>query len=133
MSGEETAADGPATNLLRSATRLGGTLLAVVQTRVELLTTEISEDVERGVRSLLWGLVAVLAAVQGLLLAGITLIIYYWDTHRMAAAVGVTAAFVVLSAVAAWMARARLHEKPKLLDATRTELRRDVDALRSDR
>ena len=84
MSGEETAADGPATNLLRSATRLGGTLLEVVHTRVELLTTEISEDVERGVRSLLWGLVAVLAAVMGLLLAGITLIIYYWDTHRMA-------------------------------------------------
>ncbi len=132
MSGDDTAAPGPATNLLRSATRLAGTLLAVVQTRVELLTTEISEDVERGVRILLWGLVAVLAAVLGLLLAGITLIIYYWETHRMAAAVGVTAAFVVLSAVAAWMARARLHEKPKLLDATRTELRRDVSALRGD-
>ncbi len=133
MNGEETAAPGPATNLLRSATRLGGTLLTVLQTRVELLTTEISEDVERGVRILLWGLVAVLAAVLGMLLAGITLIIYYWDTHRMQAAVGVTAAFMVLSAVAAWVARARLHEKPKLLDASRTELRRDVAALRSDR
>jgi uncharacterized membrane protein YqjE len=133
MSGEETAAPGPATNLLRSATRLAGTLLAVVQTRVELLTTEISEDVERGVRILLWGMVAVLAAVLGMLLAGITLIIYYWDTHRILAALGVTAAFVVLSAVAASVARARLHEKPKLLDATRTELKRDVAALRSDR
>jgi uncharacterized membrane protein YqjE len=133
MNGEESAAPGPATNLLRSATRLGGTLLAVVQTRVELLTTEISEDVERGVRILLWGLVAVLAAVLGLLLAGITLIIYYWDTHRIAAAVGVTAAFIVISAVATWMARALLHEKPGLLAATRTELRRDVAALRGDR
>ena len=132
MNGEESAAHGPATNLLRSATRLGGTLLAVVQTRVELLTTEISEDVERGVRILLWGLVAALAAVLGLLLAGITLIIYFWDTHRIAAAVGVTAAFIVLSAVAARVARVRLHEKPKLLDATRTELRRDVAALRGD-
>jgi uncharacterized membrane protein YqjE len=133
MSGEETAAPGPATNLLRSATRLGGTLLAVVQTRVELLTTEISEDVERGVRILLWGLVAVLTAVLGLLLAGITLVIYYWDTHRLTAAIGVTAAFMVLSAVAARVARTHLHEKPKLLDATRTELRRDVTALRGDR
>jgi uncharacterized membrane protein YqjE len=132
MSGEETAAPGPATNLLRSATRLGGTLLAVVQTRVELLTTEISEDVERGVRILLWGLVAVLAAVLGLLLAGITLIIHFWDTHRMTAAIGVTAAFLLISAVAARVARARLHDKPKLLDATRTELRRDVTALRGD-
>jgi uncharacterized membrane protein YqjE len=132
VSGEQTAAAGPATNLLRSATRLGGTLLAVVQTRVELLTTEISEDVERGVRILLWSLVAVLAAALSLLLAGVTLIIYYWDTHRIGAAVGVTAAFALLSALAASVARARLHEKPKLLDATRTELRRDVDSLRGD-
>ena len=132
MSGEDTEALGPATNLLRSATRLCGTLLAMLQTRVELLTTEISEDVERGVRILLWGLVAMLAAVLSLLLAGITLIVYYWDTHRMGAAIGVTAAFLVLSAVAAWIARARLHEKPRLLDASRTELRRDVAALRDE-
>ncbi len=133
MSGEETAAPGPATNLLRSATRLGGTLLAVLQTRVELLATEISEDVERGVRILLWSLVAVLAAALGLLLAGFTLIIVYWDTHRIGAAIGVTVAFMLLSVVAAWVARVRLHEKPKLLDATRSELKRDVAALRSDR
>ena len=133
MSEEETAAHGPATNLLQSATRLGGTLLAVVQTRVELLTTEISEDVERGVRILLWSLVAVLAAVLGLLLAGVTLIIVYWDTHRIGAAIGVTVAFMVVSVAAAWVARVRLHEKPKLLDASRSELKRDVAALRSDR
>src|SRR5512135_3324027 len=115
MSAEETEPLGPATNLLRSVTRLCGTLLAMLQTRVELLTTEISEDVERGVRVLLWGLVAVLAAVLGLMLAGITLIVYYWDTHRMTAALAVTGALLALSAVAAWIARARLHEKPKLL------------------
>jgi uncharacterized membrane protein YqjE len=132
MSGEDTEAPGPATNLLQSATRLGGTLLAMLQTRVELLTTEIGEDVERGVRVLMWGMVAVLAAVLSLLLAGITLIVYYWDTHRLAAAVGVTAVFVTLSVVAAWVARARLHEKPKMLDASRTELRRDVAALRGE-
>jgi uncharacterized membrane protein YqjE len=132
MSAEETEPLGPATNLLRSATRLCGTLLAMLQTRVELLTTEISEDLERGVRILLWGLVAMLAAVLSLLLAGVTLIVYYWDTHRMAAALGVTVAFAALSAVAAWIARARLREKPGPLGASRTELRRDVAALRGE-
>ena len=52
---------GPSTHLLRSLVQFGGTLLAVAQTRVELLTTEISEDLERGIRVLLWALVAVLA------------------------------------------------------------------------
>ena len=133
MSAEEPGSPGPATNLLRSMVRLCGTLLAMLQTRVELLTTEISEDVERGVRIVLWGVVAVLAAVLALLLAGVTVIVYFWETHRIAAALGVTGAFLLLAAAAAALARARLHEKPRLLDASRTELMRDVSALRGDR
>jgi uncharacterized membrane protein YqjE len=124
---------GPATNLLRSLVQLGGTLLATAQTRVELLTTELSEDVERGIRILLWGFVALLAGILGALLAGITLILYFWDTHRLGAAVGVTLAFLLVAVVAGWVARERLREKPRLLDATRSELRHDVEALRRER
>ena len=132
MSEGDAESPGPATNLLRSGARLCGTLLAILQTRVELLATEVGEDVEHGVRILLWGLVAALTAVLGLLLAGVTLIVYFWDTHRMVAAVGVTVAFLMVSAVAGWVARTRLNEKPRLLDASRTELMRDVTALRDD-
>jgi uncharacterized membrane protein YqjE len=124
---------GPATNLLRSLVQLGGTLLATAQTRVELLTTELSEDLERGVRVLLWGFVALLAGILGALLAGVTLIVYFWDTHRLGASVGVTLVFLLVAAVAGWIARERLQEKPRVLDATRTELQRDVDGLRSER
>jgi uncharacterized membrane protein YqjE len=123
---------GPATNLLRSLVQFGGTLLAVAQTRVELLTTEISEDLERGIRVLLWALVAVLAGILGVLLAGLTLVIFFWDTHRMAAATGVTVVFLLVAVGAGLVFRKLLHQKPRLLDATRTELRRDVAALRRD-
>ncbi len=123
-------AQGPATNLLRSLVQLGGTLLAVAQTRVELLTTELSEDLERGLQILLWAMVALLAGILGLLLAGITVVIYFWDTHRMAAAISVTAVFLLVAVVAGLSFRRHLHEKPRLLDATRAELRHDVDALR---
>jgi uncharacterized membrane protein YqjE len=123
---------GPATSLLRSLVQLGGTLLAVAQTRVELLTTELSEDLERGLRILLWAMVGLLAGILGLLLAGITVIIYFWDTHRMAAAVGVTAVFLLLAAVAGLVFRGHLQAKPRLLDATRAELHRDVAALRRE-
>lgn len=123
---------GPATNLLRSLVQLGGTLLAVAQTRVELLTTEISEDLERGIQILLWALGALMAGILGVLLVGITVVIYFWDTHRMAAAVGVTAIFLLAALLAGLVFRKRLHEKPRLLDATRTELRRDVTALQRE-
>ena len=125
-------AQGPATSLLRSLVQLGGTLLAVAQTRVELLTTELSEDLERGLRILLWAMVGLLAGILGLLLAGITVVIYFWDTHRMAAALGVTAAFLVLAAIAGMSFRRQLQQKPRLLDATRAELRHDVAALRNE-
>jgi uncharacterized membrane protein YqjE len=112
--------------------QLGGTLLAVAQTRVELLTTEISEDLERGVQLLLWALVAVLAGILGVLLLGLTLVIYFWETHRMAAAAGVAASFLVAAVLAGFVFRNRLLQKPRLLDATRTELLRDVVALGRD-
>jgi len=124
---------GPATNLLRSLVKLGGTLLAAGQTRVELLTAEISEDVERGTRILLWAFTALLTGILGVLLAGVTLIVYFWDTHRGAAAVGVTVVFLLMSIVAGFMFRRRLHDKPRLLDATRTELQRDVAVMRGER
>jgi uncharacterized membrane protein YqjE len=126
---QDDAAPGPAGSLLRSLVRLGVSLLAAAQTRVELLTTEIAEDVHRGLRILLWSIVAALCGVLALLLAGVTLIVWLWDTHRLAAATGVTLAFALLAAGAAWVARARLREKPRLLDATRSELARDVTAL----
>ncbi len=125
-------APGPATNLLRSLVRLAGSLLATAQTRVELLTTELSEDLERGVRVLLLAFIAALSAILALLLAGITAIVWFWDTHRMGAAIGVTAGFMLIAIVAAWLARERLHAKPRLLDATRSELQRDVEALRRE-
>lgn len=126
--GEPTA--GPATRMLRSLVRLVHTALSIAQTRIDLLITEISEDLGRGVRVLLWGVVAVVAGILAALLAGVTVIIYFWDTHRMAASVGVTGVFLLMALGAAGIARARLREKPGLLSATRGELARDVAALR---
>jgi len=131
MSTEDTP--GPAARLLRSGTQLAGTLLAIVETRFDLLTTEISEDTQRGVRILLWTSVALLAGFAGLLFAGVTVLIVFWDEHRVGAALGVTLAFLAIMAVAILVSRGRLRERPRLLDATRTELRRDVDLLRGRR
>ncbi len=127
---DEGGTQGPATSLLRSLAQLGGTLLAAAQTRIELVTTEISEDMQRGVRILIWALIAALAGILGVLLAGITVIIYFWDTHRIGASVGVTLVFLVGAAFAGLELRKWLRDKPRLLDATRTELERDLALMR---
>jgi len=122
---------GPAGNLLRSLVRLGGSLVAAAQTRIDLFATELNEDVERGVRLLAWAFATLLTGILGALMAGITVIVCYWDTHRVAATLGVTAVFIGAALVCALAFRKRLREKPRLLDATRTELRKDVAAIRS--
>ena len=131
MSDQQAA--GPATNLLKSLVQLGGTLLLATQTRVELFTAEVDEDISRAIHILWWGVVALLTGIFGVLLAGITVIIVFWESHRIVAALGVTGLFL-FSALAAWLVvRKRLKEKPRFLDATRSEIREDVAMLRSRR
>ncbi len=64
-------------------------------------------------------------------MAGATVIIVFWDTHRVAAAVVVTAIFFGAAVYCSLVFRQRLREKPRLLDATRDELKKDLAAIRS--
>ncbi len=124
---------GPAGNLLRSVIRLGGSLLAAAETRLDLLATELKEDGERSARLVAWAFAALLTAILGALMAGVTVIIVFWDSHRLAAAVSVTAVFLGVAAFCALVFRRRLREKPRLLDATLAELQKDVAAIRLHR
>lgn len=121
---------GPASNLLRSGVRLFGSFLSIAQTRVDLLTTELQEEVQRAAKTLLAAFAALLAAILGLLLLGFAVVVYFWDTHRLGAVLGVAAVFLGGAAIAAWIARSQIRERPRLLDATRSELEQDVAELR---
>lgn len=132
MDADQTPA-GPAGSLLQSVVRLAGNLLAAVETRVDLFATELREDGERGMRLLAWAIAALMLGIFAVLLAGVTVIIAFWDTYRMAAAVGVTAVFVAAAVGCGLVVRRRLRERPRVLDATRSELGKDVAALRSNR
>jgi uncharacterized membrane protein YqjE len=132
MDADQTPA-GPAGSLLQSIVRLAGSLLAAVETRVDLFATELREDGERGLRLLAWAIAALMLGIFAVLLAGVTVIIAFWDTYRMAAAVGVTAVFVAAAVACGLVLRRGLRERPRLLDATRSELGKDIAALRSNR
>ena len=124
---------GPASSLLRSAVRLAGTLLGAVQTRGELLTTELEQEIGRAARVLLFGFATLLAAILGLLVAGLLIVVLFWDTHRVGAAVFVLITFVTTALVAGWLLLKELKARQKFLSATRDELAKDVERLRSAR
>jgi uncharacterized membrane protein YqjE len=115
--------------LLDSLRALLTTLVAMAHTRVELFGTEIEEEVRRVVALLLGGLAVLTLASLALLFSGLVVIAAYWDTHRLAATVGVAIGFFVLTAVSYLAVRARTRRRSRLLASTLDELERDLELL----
>jgi uncharacterized membrane protein YqjE len=122
-------ARGPVSGLFRSLANLLATGIGIVQTRLELLSTELQEEVHRVAEIMVWTAIALLAAGVGLFLLALVVILFFWDTHRVVAAISVTGAFFLIAVVAALVLRAKVRAKPPLLDATLAELKKDRDSL----
>lgn len=120
-----------ASGLFQSLSNLLGTMLGIVHTRLELLTTELQEEVQRAAKLLLWAFVAAFAAMMALFVAAFTVIFAFWDTHRLAASLAMVALFIAVVIIAVLIMRHKLRTRPPLLDATLGELARDREQLRA--
>jgi uncharacterized membrane protein YqjE len=121
----------PVAGLLQSLNQLLATLVAIVHTRLELLTTELQEEVRQVGAILLWAFVAAFAAMMGLFLIALAVIFVFWDTHRLAAALAMVAMFIGVAVAAGLILRHKLNTKPPLLDDTLAELAKDRDQLKA--
>jgi len=124
---------GPIRGLFQSIANMLATFVAIGQTRLELLTTELQQEMHRVAEILVWTLIAILAAGIGLFLLALVIIFVFWDTHRILASVIVTAAFFAIALGAGLVLRAKVRNKPRLLDGTLAELAKDRDQLMSRR
>jgi uncharacterized membrane protein YqjE len=116
-------------SLMDSAKRMLATVIALVSTRLELFTTEIEEEIQRAASILMWALVALFFGSLTVLMIAFTVIIIFWDDHRILAAVLVTASFLLATLVFGLLARSRLKAKSRFMAASIEELKRDRDAL----
>lgn len=110
--------------------RLAGSALALLRTRIELATVEFEEERERTKELLLLAVSAALLALFALLFASLLVIVYFWDSYRLAAASAVTAFYIVVAAAVFARLRRRVHDRPSPFAATRSELEQDAAALR---
>lgn len=120
---------GPFSGMLHSLTQVVATLVAMAQTRLELLTTELQEEIQWAAQLLLWAFVALFAAGIGLFLAALVVIFAFWDTHRVLVSIIVTGMFFAISAFAALHLSSKMRNRRRVLDATLTELARDRQRL----
>lgn len=130
MSGSESGAEtGPVGGLIGSLKNVLSSLIAMAQTRLELISTELQEEVGRAAELLLWAFIALFAAGIGLFLGALVLIFVFWDTHRLLVSLLVMGAFFLLALTAVLVLRAKLKSRPRLFDATIAEFARDRDHL----
>lgn len=120
---------GESRGLLESLSTLAATLVAIVHTRLDLL----SADVEEGRAHMLSLLVLALAALffigVGVVLAAILLVVAFWDSHRLLA-LGSLAGFFLAAGVGAWAyALHKARTKPRLFAASLSELAKDRQQL----
>jgi uncharacterized membrane protein YqjE len=122
-------ARGPIGGLFASLAKLLATAIGIAQTRLELLTTELQEEVHRVAEIMVYAVIALLAAGVGLFLLALVVIFAFWDTHRIVASIAVTSTVFLIAVVAALVLRAKIRTKPAMLNATIAELKKDRASL----
>jgi uncharacterized membrane protein YqjE len=105
-------------------------MLALMRTRIELAVVEFREERERRKQILLFAVVAAVFVTLAALLFAMFIVVLFWDSHRVAAAAGVTVAYLAIGLGALASLRTRRRELPPPFEATLAELAKDVEALR---
>lgn len=119
--------------IVESVSRLAGTLIGLLQTRLELVTVELEEETLRFFSYLLFALVAAFCLGMMILLGALLIVVVFWDTHRIAVLVSLIAAFG-LSGMLIWLGiLSNYRSKPKMLSHTLSELSKDIERLNPDR
>lgn len=116
--------------LFASLRRMLATLIELAHVRLDLAGVELQLELERTTNALLYGFTAVLCAVIALVMLAVTILIAFWDTHRLLAAGGITVLFAIASASMFIHLRHRVRTRPRLFESTVEEMKRDVMTLR---
>ena len=112
-----------------SIKQLLGTLAGIAQTRIELLGTEVEEQVARLTSMLLWTIVSLFLAFTTAVLVAVAILVAFWDTNRILVAVLLAAGFAVLALISFLRVKAVARGRPPLFQATLEELAKDREHL----
>ena len=128
----EPGAERHAAGLAQAFVGIAATLVALLRTRLELATVEFAEERERIKGMLVLVVVATMSACFAIVALSALVVVWFWDTHPLAAIFGVALFYAVVAAgaLAALRQLVRAHGQP--FAATLGELERDAESLRRD-
>lgn len=117
--------------IVESVSRLAGTLIGMLQTRLELATVELEEETLRFFSYFLFALVGMFCLCMAILLSALLIVVAFWDTYRIAVLVSLIAAFGLGAILIGFGIRKSYRNRPKILSHTLSELGKDVERLHS--
>ena len=114
--------------LFDSVRVLLSTLVAIAHNRLELLSTELHEEVERVALLVLWGAVALFFAFLAVVFVAVLILVAFWESRVLTASL-LAVSFFGLALIAAFVARHQIAAKPRPFDASLNELAKDREQL----
>jgi len=105
-------------------------LLAIAETRIELLGNDVELQGARLRRLTLLLLAGSLMLALALVFASVLVIAIFWESHRLAAVVAVMLVYLLAGGGCLLAARRVARTGPRPFEATRAELQQDIAHLR---
>jgi uncharacterized membrane protein YqjE len=118
------------TTVLESVRTMVADLISLGQTRFELFSVELREELARIATLLLGGLAALILAELGIAFAAYAIIVAVGEQYRLLATCLVAGGFVLTAALIAWSVLRFARAKRRAFGATLAELRRDYEAIK---
>jgi uncharacterized membrane protein YqjE len=125
------SAEQPRAGLSRAALQLTASIVALVRSRLELVTIEFEEQRERTKDILVLAVVAAVFLSFAVMILSALILALFWETHPVIATVCVAGGYAAIGIAAIAMLKNRQRQRP--FAATLAELERDVEALRGKR
>lgn len=119
--------------LLSSLKNLTVSLIAIVHTRLELISTDLEEGRERFISLLALAFISLFSLCFGAVLLTILIIVVFWDTHRLLVMGSLTGLFIVVGTVIGAVVIRRLKLMPRMFEASLAELIKDHQELDNNR
>lgn len=119
-------------SLFGSLRNLATTVVAIAQTRLEILSTEIEEEKLRFLQLLMLGAISLFCFGMGVILLTFFIVFFFWETHPLLALGSFTAIFLIAGIIIALVVRNKMRVTPKIFSTSVTELLKDREHLTTD-
>lgn len=124
-------ADNKGKGLFESLSTLSATMVAMLSTRLTLLSIDLEEERAHAILQLVLALTALFFIGVGLVLVSLLLVVIYWETQRILVLGILAGSFLLAGTVVAGFLLHKARTKPRLFAASLSELHKDRNQLES--